>query len=343
MVQLVTTRTKVLKYGYFRLLTKTLFVRIELASLYLSNIKCNAMKIKLLSLLFSLLISVFAIAQGSFTVLSAKGENVVQKGAEYSPLGPGMKLPANAKLMLGEGGAVELSNADGKTINLNSPGIYTMNDVAGNFKADNSGLAQRYLAYVFNEMSGDESSKTSNMSTTGSVERSSENNGISLFSPESTYFMQKHTTIKWDAAIELGECKVQVLNLFDEPVLEQTVSENAATLDMSKVEFEEDAIYKLVVVSKDNPSMKSGELILRVPSETERAQFEKDLAEIEANKVEESPLYHALMAKFCKVNGLYVDAVNHYERALALAPDSEMIRIEYDVFLEQAGAIEAKN
>ena len=301
------------------------------------------MKVKLLSLVFSLLVSVSIFAQGTFTVLSAKGENVVQKGAEYEQLGPGMKLPANAKIMLGEGGAVELSSTSGSTVNLNTPGIYSMNDLAGNFKADNSGLAQRYLSYVFNEMTADNGGNTSNMSITGSVERSLDNNGISLFSPESTYFMQKATTIQWASEAELGECKVQVLNLFDEPVIEQVVNGNNATLDLSKVEFEEDAIYKLIVVSNTNPGLKSGELILRVPSKTERAQFQQDLIEIDMSKDESSPLYHALMAKFCKVNGLYVDAVSHFEKALALAPESEMIRIEYDAFLEQAGVIGAKN
>ena len=295
------------------------------------------MKTKLLPIVFSLLISVSSIAQGVFTVLSAQGENVVQKGTEYEPLGPGMKLPANAKIMLGEGGAVELSSANGSTVNLNKAGIYTMNDVAGNFKADNSGLAQRYLSYVFNEMTADDGGITNNMSITGSVERSLENNGISLFSPESTYFMQKATTIQWASEAELGECKVQVLNLFDEPIIEQVVTGNAVTLDLSKVEFEEDAFYKLIVVSNTNPSMKSGELILRVPSKIERAQFQQDLIEIDKNKDESSPLYYALMAKFCKVNGLYVDAVTNFEKALALAPESEMIRIEYDAFLELSG------
>ena len=155
--------------------------------------------------------------------------------------------------------------------------------------------------------------------------------------------MQKATTIQWASEAELGECKVQVLNLFDEPVIEQVVNGNTATLDLSKVEFEEDAIYKLIVVSNTNPGLKSGELILRVPSKTERAQFQQDLIEIDMSKDESSPLYHALMAKFCKVNGLYVDAVSHFEKALALAPESEMIRIEYDAFLKQAGVIGAKN
>jgi|TARA_B110000879_G_scaffold72099_1_gene100679 hypothetical protein len=295
------------------------------------------MKIKLLSVFFSLLISVSSIAQGAFTVLSAKGDNLVQKGTEYEPLGPGMKLPVNAKIMLGEGGAAELSNASGSAVNLNTAGIYTMNDVAGNFKADNSGLAQRYLSYVFKEMTADNDGNTSNMSIKGSVERSLEHYGIILFSPESTYFMQKVTTIQWASEAELGACKVQVLNLFDEPIIEQIVTGNDVTLDLSKVKFEEDAIYKLIVVSNTNPNMKSGELILRVPSRKERAQIQQDLIEIDKSKDESSPLYYALMAKFCKVNGLYVDAVTNFEKAMALAPESEMIRIEYDAFLKLLG------
>ena len=46
------------------------------------------------------------------------------------------------------------------------------------------------------------------------------------------------------------------------------------------------------------------------------------------------------MAKFFKVNGLYVDAIAHYEKAVALAPNSKMIRMEYDTFLKQAGVKE---
>lgn len=298
------------------------------------------MKSKWILTIFTLAISTGIYAQGGFEVLSAKGENTVQKNGKYLPLGPGMQLPPNAKLMLGDGGAVELSNSAGKTIGINTPGIYTMNDVAGDFKADQSSIAQRYLAYVFQEMKGETESTNSNMSITGSVERSLNHNGINLFSPESTYIMQKETTIKWESETSSNAYKVMVMNLFDETVMEETVATDKVTLDLSKVEFEEDALYKLVVVDSKNPSLKSGELILRVPSNTHRAKFKRDLAEIEKGKSDESPLYFALLAKFYKVNGLYVDAVDHFEKALAMAPESELIRMEYHAFLEQAGVKE---
>ena len=37
------------------------------------------------------------------------------------------------------------------------------------------------------------------------------------------------------------------------------------------------------------------------------------------------------------MNGLYVGAVSHYEKAIELAPESEMFKKEYNRFLKEAG------
>ncbi|MBD77840.1 MAG: hypothetical protein CL840_02710 [Crocinitomicaceae bacterium] len=293
------------------------------------------MKTKLLSMLIGLLVGITAAAQGTFKVLSAKGENAMQKGSEYVPLGPGSQLPENSKIMLGENGVVELTNSSNKTITLNKPGIYTMDDLAGDFKADNSSLTQRYLEYVFNEMTS--SGPSSNLAITGSVERSLSDAAISIFSPESTYIMSKETTFMWEAKNPSSSYKVIVKNLFDEEVITTVVEGNSANVDLSKIEFEEDAIYKLSVEDPSNPSNKSGELILRIPSNEEVSTINKDLSEIEKDGDDSSAIYHVVMAKFCKVNGLYVDAVSHYEKAIALAPESDMFKLEYDAFLKEAG------
>lgn len=285
-----------------------------------------------------LIVSAFgAFAQGNFKVLSAKGDNVVQKGGNYVPLGPGTQLPANAKIMIGEGGVVELTNATNQTVTLDKPGIYSMNDVAGDFKIDNSSVAQRYLAYVFNEMQDKSDSRTANLAITGSVERSLKDEAISIYCPESTYIMSKETSFKWTAKKPSESYKVVVRNLFDEEVIATVVEGTSASLDLSKIEFEEDAIYKFSVVDTKNPSNKSGELILRIPTKVESAHITNDLKELEKDSDQSSPLYYALLAKYYKVNGLYADAVQHFEKAIELAPDSEMIKMEYDAFLKDAG------
>ena len=157
------------------------------------------MKKSFISFVLSSLVTLASFAQGSFKVLSAKGDNVMQKGTEYVPLGPGAQLPSNAKIMLGENGVVELTNSKNQTVTLNKPGIYTMNDLAGDFKADNSSLAQRYLQYVFNEMANKSDSRTASLAITGSVERSLSDAAISIYCPESTYIMSKETSFKWEA------------------------------------------------------------------------------------------------------------------------------------------------
>jgi tetratricopeptide (TPR) repeat protein len=294
----------------------------------------------LISLGVAVLVTISSFAQGTFRVLSAKGDNVMQKGTEYVPLGPGTQLPANAKIMLGENAVVELTNSKNQTITLNKAGIYTMNDLSGDFKSDNSSLAQRYLTYVFNEMANKSDSRTASLAITGSVERSLNDEVISIYCPESTYIMSKETSFKWDAKNPGESYKVVVKNLFDEEVISQVVDGNEANLDLTKIEFEEDAIYKFIVVDPANPSNKSSELILRIPTQEELTHINNDLNEMEKEADSSSPLYYALLAKYCKVNGLYADAVSNYEKALALAPDSEIIKMEYESFLKEAGVKE---
>lgn len=296
------------------------------------------MKTKLLSVVVGILVGVSAMGQGAFKVLSAKGENVMQKGGEYVPLGPGTQLPANAKIMLGDDGVVELTNSKNQTVTLNKPGIYTMNDLAGDFKADNSSLTQRYLEYVFKEMTGGD--EGSNLAITGSVERSLNDAAISIYSPESTYIMSQNTTFQWEAKKPTSSYKVVIKNLFDEEVMSVTVEGTTADLDLSTIEFEEDAIYKFSVVDPSDPANKSGDLILRIPSNEEITTIKKDFTEIEKDGDDSSAIYHVVLAKYCKVNGLYVDAVSHYEKAIALAPESEMFKMEYDSFLKEAGVKE---
>lgn len=296
------------------------------------------MRTKILSVAAALFLGLGLLAQdGAFKVLSVKGDNALEKSGEFVALGPGMQLPKNAKIMLGEGGVVELSNSANQTVTMNQPGIYTMDDVAGNFKADNSSLAQRYMSYVIEEMKGETSGRTSNLSLTGSVERSLDKSTINLFSPESTYIMGKTTHFKWESKAEASTYQIVVLNLFDEPVIKETVTGNSAAVDFSKIEFEEDGIYKLKVSDATNPKVNSGDLILRSPTKEEIALIEKDLGELSKEADDNSPIYHAVMAKFYKVNGFYVDAIAHYEKAIALAPNSRMIKMEYDAFLKQAG------
>ena len=277
---------------------------------------------------------------GAFKVLSVKGDNALEKNGEYVNLGPGMQLPKNAKLMVGEAGVVQVTNSSNQTFTFNKPGIYTMDDVAGSFKADNTSIAQRYLAYVMEEMQGSSSSRTANLALTGSVERSLNKSVINLFSPESTYIINKTTMFKWETKKEVAEYEVVVTNLFDEPVISEKVKGTSAKIDLSKIALEEEGIYKLRVADASNPSVNSGDLILRSPSKEEIALIEKDLGELSKDADENSPIYHAVMAKFYKVNGLYVDAVSHYEKAVALAPNSKMIRMEYETFLKQAGVRE---
>jgi hypothetical protein len=283
------------------------------------------------------LITVFATAQNvTFKVLSVKGANAVQKGSEYVPLGPGAAVPAKAKVMVGEGGVIQIANSKNETFTLNKAGIYTMDNVSGKFNSDNSSLAQRYLSYVFNEMKSGSDSRIANLTITGSVERSVDNSQIQLLSPESTKVLSKETAVSWIQSEGNNSYKVDVLNLFDEPVISKTTEGTAATLALNELAFDEDAIYKVKVQNAEKSSIVSSEYILRIPTAAEIASVQNEINALRAEG-DESALFYDLAARVYAQRGFFLDATASFQKAIALEPDNDFIRKDYEKYLTEIG------
>lgn len=295
------------------------------------------MKTKLFYSSFLSLLTIVASAQDvTFKVLSVKGANAIQKGSNYVPLGPGTQVPAKAKVMVGEGGVLEIANSKNQTFSLNKPGIYTMDNVSGNFNADNSSLAQRYLTYVFNEMKAGSDSRIANLTITGSVERSVESASIRLLTPESTKVLSKETAVSWTKAEGGKEYRVDVLNLFDEPVITQTTPETQASLSLNQLAFEEDAIYKVKVERADKKSVTSTEYILRIPTASEITAVQNEINALRSEGGE-TALFYDLAARVYAERGFYLDATASFQKALELEPENDFIRKDYDKYLQEIG------
>ena len=110
----------------------------------------------------------------SYKVLAVKGENAVEQSItpnKFTPLMTGMKLQSKDKIILGDDAYLGLASSSGKTIELRAKGIYNVSDLSGKFVADNSGLAQKYMEYIFSDITKKDG-HANNMSITGSVGRS---------------------------------------------------------------------------------------------------------------------------------------------------------------------------
>jgi hypothetical protein len=291
-------------------------------------------------LIFSAILSLFTLVAAAqnvtFKVLSVKGANAVQKGSDFVPLGPGAQVPAKAKVMVGEGGVIQIANSNNETFTLSQPGIYTMDNVSGKFNTDNSSLAKRYLTYVFNEMKDGGDSRIANLTITGSVERSVENSKIQLLTPESTKVLSKETAVSWTKIESSKGFKVDVLNLFDEPVITKSTESNAAMLSLNQLAFDEDAIYKVVVKDAEKNSVSSSEYIIRIPTAAEIAAVQN---EINALRTEggESALFYDLAARVYAQRGFFLDATACFQKAIEMEPENGFIQKDYEKYLTEIG------
>src|SRR5690606_10031387 len=152
--------------------------------------KFNNMKTRLLTFLLSGFIAISGFAQEvAFKTLANKGQNAVERGSNpgtFEPLKMGTPIYKNDKIVVGANSYLGLASTAGKTVELKSEGVYNVTDLSGNLTADNSSITSKYIAYVFSDLAkGNASNYASNLSLTGSVERSVGNNGINIFLPES--------------------------------------------------------------------------------------------------------------------------------------------------------------
>jgi hypothetical protein len=185
-------------------------------------------------------------------------------------------------------------------------------------------------------MSKDEKSVAHSMSITGSVERSLDQFDIALFIPETTRITRQTAQVNWYPKETASAYKVVITNMFDEEVYATTVSETQATIDFNAIGLEADDIYKMQVNASDESGAKSAIVTLRTPAEEEMNNLQSEYSQLEEN-ASESALNELVLATYFEQNELYLNAIPHYERAIALEPEIEEYKEAYNRFLYSVG------
>jgi tetratricopeptide (TPR) repeat protein len=297
----------------------------------------------LFSAMTLLCVSIFA--QEAFKALAVRGQIVVQRANDtenFQPVKAGTKFNMNDKIILNEKSYLGLTSTSGKTIELKAEGVYNVSDLNGNIKADNSSIAQKYVAYVFNEMRASDDNHAKNMSITGSVERSLEKVDINLLLPTATRIVSAPTQISWNANPMVKEYSVQIVNMFDEIAYEQSSSTTSAIVDFSKINFDPDQVYRLVVVNKAKPKQVSVKVVLNRPDVDEANELLTALNELKADFDEFSAIQNMIMGSFLEKNGLYAFAIPYYQKAIELEPEVEAYQEAYNDFMVKMGLVASK-
>lgn len=301
------------------------------------------MKSKIFTIFLSGIFTLSLTAQEvAFKTLANKGQNAVERGSNpgnFEPLKMGTPIYKNDKIVVGANSYLGLASTAGKTVEIKSEGVYNVTDLSGNLTADNSSITSKYIAYVFSDLAkGSASNYASNLSLTGSVERSIGNNGINIFLPQSCTILKNGLTrILWKPELEVKEYQVSILNLFDEEVFTKVTTDEFLAINFEEMNLQQGEVYKLQVSDNANKKVKSGVVTLEIADDEKANQINSEFAAISEMANEENAISNLIKASFYEQNGMYLEAMDYFEKAISAEPNVEEYKILFDNFKFRSG------
>jgi hypothetical protein len=288
------------------------------------------MKLKQFSWFKTILVSAFFTLFNSgisnaflFKVLGVSGNVKLQIDGQVRNLRPGTKLEAGQVLII-ESGYCGLMHANGKILEIKTPGSFPATNLAksitGNSKTK---VSDKYLEYVLGQLSkAEEKDMETNvrkyMDVPGSVQRGSSkpNTGnaasiyVDLFS--SNQIMSAPYYISWTPITGSKGYEVNLIDRFDEIIMQQKSDSAFTEIDFSKLLIKEKESYKLVVTSPSTGSKSVKEYIMNVVAPTDLGL-----------QTDESAAANMVNGMICEEKHYFLDAIKYYEKASRQEPGVE--------------------
>jgi len=301
------------------------------------------MKIRLSFIIISLFAFSLVNAQSDlFKVMASKG-GLIKSAESWSTLISGKKVHANSQIKILKGGYVSLLHKSGKSVELKKEGIYDVNKLASGINTVKKSYSQKYANYVMVGMTGGKGSNQS-MDDTGSVTRSDKRNKVGipntimLFASSETNVDSKlANTIKWTEISDAKSYKIVVSDLNNKVLFEKIINGNAISFNDINVELKSGEKYIFNVSVNNSEEYTPAKCTLTILSQVETESINEELGNLKNELDAESAIDNLIFAAFYEEKGLYLDAFQHYEKALILAPKVRDYQKAYDEFTYRIG------
>ncbi len=296
-----------------------------------------------------LLVSAFAFGQGfEFKVLASRGDNKIKtSSADWGPIKTGSAIMGGSQIEVGGSSYLGLMHKTGKTMEVKTPGTYSIDDLSKKVMTGGSSVASKYGEYLLAHMSGggDEdinAEKLNNMNVTGAVSRATDNEKLDIIIPDRSMLLSTSDAFfRWIPNPENEEDSyiVTVNNLLEENVTTQTVSEPYFDLEsLEGISLEEQMGLIINVKSETDEGYFSANYALQAFMEPNKETIMSELNEYKTTlPSEEEAMKNFLLAMFYEQNGLNFHALSCYTKLLVLEPENEYYAASYLDFVKRAG------
>jgi hypothetical protein len=295
------------------------------------------MKTKTLGIfVMMLLISTAGFSQELFKVLASKGTNKAVSGGVESGLVIGKKLMKGDKIIVSEGGYVGLAHTSGKTIEIKKGGSYDVGTLVAEVNNQNTSSSQKYVNFVSNQMTAGNTTGGTNKNSTGSVERGG---NYKLFQgTRMEVYNSDKILVQWLPVEKTKGFYVTLVNMYDEEIFKSETNTNSIVLDLSQIDGNklDDNSAKIVIVAKNDPALKTDDsYFLTFITGDKQKKVADELTAMQQFNNENTAINKIVLAGFYEENGLYLNAMEKYQEAIALEPEVEDYKTAYDQFLKR--------
>jgi hypothetical protein len=275
-------------------------------------------------------------AQGeSFTVILNKGENTIQQDGQWSRVPVGVVISGHDAVRIVKDGYMAVLHSSGVSLELSTEGEYSLDKLSQKLAEHDQSLAAKYGKYLANRLNSDEQNNK-NMQVTGAVERSA-GGIIQLLLPNSGSVFGNHLPLSWSTTEGNGPYLVTVKNVYDEEIAQKETADGQIVLDLQEPSLQDQKLLIVHVKAKGNEHLRSGDYGIKPLTPEEKSNVTNDLQPLMLLANEETLMGQLLLASFFEEHNLLIDAINHYEKALAKAPDTNGVDVLYKNFLMRNG------
>lgn len=271
----------------------------------------------------------------AFKVLINKGQNEVRSGEkEWLPVQVGSSLKSADELKISKNGYVGLVHASGKPLEVKTPGLYRISDLASTLKKGSSLLLQ-YTDFILS--ASDE--QTNKLTATGSVHRGADRIKMMLPDSKQAVVYNDNISVTWLHDAETPVYIVRLNSMFGDELDQLEVRDTTVHINLKGRKLADEDNIEIEVYAKDNGNRKSESYVIKKLSAADKNRIKTALAALGEVAGEDTALSQLVMGNFYERHSLLIDAATAHLRAIELAPDVPHFREAYKSFLSRNGLL----
>ena len=297
------------------------------------------MRLLFILLFIVLLLNPLQAQNYDFCVLGKVGTALVQLNGnkDWTELKTGDQLKRNDIISIKDNSYLGLVHSSGKTIELRQSSQYKVSKLDDDLSESTTSILPNLIEVIFGKKSNIkdilESRRNKKVFSKGAIERSIENEQITILSPKKIILITDDVTLLWSKFTAEGKYEIKITDRFNKLIFSRAVDDTTISINQKELNLDRDQYYFWRVNLLSNPEIRSDEGCFLFLSDKRIAEIKKNIEQMKKEiGGKETSVSKILMAFYYENNLLVNEADKEFREALNMSPDVADYIDLYDAF-----------